>query len=80
MEDNHLKESVELMLKGLNGIVSQAEKSTKGMFENMGKAEAKKFAKTMKAMNFNENILNLKSEVEVLKKTFKQMENASKNK
>jgi septation ring formation regulator EzrA len=74
MEDKtkDVKKSVEDMLAGLNGIVAFAEKSTKGVFENMGKVESKKFVKTMQEMQFSENILKLKKEVEGLKKTFNQ--------
>lgn len=74
MEDKkQIENSVKQMLAGLDGLVKFTEKSTKGMFENMGKAEAKKFAKAMQQMQFSENIVNLKNEVEGLKKSFNKM-------
>lgn len=75
MEDKtkEVKQSIEDMMKGLQGLVAFTESQTKNVFENMGKAEAKKFAKTMEQMKFSDTIVNLKKEVEVLKKTFNSM-------
>lgn len=71
--NKEVKKSIEDMMKGLNGLVAFTESKTKSMFEGMGKAEAKKFAKTMDEVKFSDNILNLKKELEVLKKTFNNM-------
>lgn len=67
------QDSMNQMMLGLNGILKLTEQNTKAVFEGMGKAEAKKFAKTMEDMKFHDSINTLKSEVEKLKKQFKQV-------
>lgn len=73
VDKKQMEDSVKQMLAGLEGLVQFTEQSTKGMFENMGKTEAKRFAKAMQQMKFSENIVNLKNEVEDLKKSFNKM-------
>jgi phage-related protein len=73
VDNKEIKQSIEDMMKGLQGLVAFTESQTKNVFENMGKAEAKKFAKTMEQMKFSDTITNLKKEVEGLKKTFNTM-------
>jgi hypothetical protein len=71
MENNGLKNSLDMLMSGLNGLTKNLESTVTDAFKGMGSKEAQQFAKAMKDNNVAEKIEEIKKSLPELNNNMK---------